>query len=128
MTIEGDVDIRRREAAEWFARLNQRTVTTADVKGFSEWRRDPENARAFSRVEAMWDAAGALAKSPEMSALAREAAGLRPPQTAFDDRPPPTDRRRRRLGAGLRRDCFRLAVPAADALRHGGRGTTHLST
>ena len=79
MTIEGDVDIRRREAAEWFTRLNQRTVTTADVKGFSEWRRDPENARAFSRVEAMWDAAGALAKSPEMSALAREAAGLRPP-------------------------------------------------
>jgi transmembrane sensor len=74
MTIEGDVDIRRKEAADWFARLNQRTVTTADVKGFSDWRRDPENARAFNRVEAMWEAAGALAKNPEMASLTREAA------------------------------------------------------
>lgn len=80
MTIEGDADIRRREAAEWFARLNQRTVTTADVKGFSEWRRDPANAQAFGRVEALWDAAGTLAKDPEMKALTREASGVRPPQ------------------------------------------------
>lgn len=79
MTIEGDADIRRREAAEWFARLNQRTVTTADVKGFSEWRRDPANAQAFGRVEALWDAAGTLAKDPEMKALTREASGVRPP-------------------------------------------------
>ena len=73
MTIEGDVDIRRKEAADWFALLNQRKVTTADVKNFSEWRRDPDNARAFSRVEAMWDAAGSLAKNPEMAAMTREA-------------------------------------------------------
>ncbi|MET3837881.1 transmembrane sensor [Brevundimonas sp. UYEF29] len=74
MTIEGDVDTRRKEAADWFARLNQRTVTTADVRGFSDWRRDPENARAFSRVEAMWEAAGTLAKNPDMANLTRDAA------------------------------------------------------
>ncbi len=79
MTNEGDADIRRREAADWFARLNQRRVTTADVKGFSEWRRDPANAQAFGRVEALWEAAGTLAKDSEMASLTREASGLRPP-------------------------------------------------
>nr|WP_314121543.1 FecR family protein [uncultured Brevundimonas sp.] len=88
MTIEEDVDIRRKEAAAWFARLNQRKVTTADVKNFSEWRRDPENARAFTRIEEMWDAVGTLAKNPEMAALKREAAA------------PPVAPKRRRPGAG----------------------------
>lgn len=74
MTIEAEADIRRKEAAEWFSRLNQRKVTTADVREFSEWRRDPENARAFKRVEAMWDAAGMLAASPEMAVATQEAA------------------------------------------------------
>lgn len=73
MTIEAEAEIRRKEAAEWFSKLNQRQVTTADIKDFSEWRRDPENARAFSRLEAMWDAAGTLAKSPGMAALTEDA-------------------------------------------------------
>lgn len=72
MKIEADADIRRKEAVEWFARLNQRKVTTADVRGFSDWRRDPENSRAFQKVEAMWDAAGALAGNPDMAALTAE--------------------------------------------------------
>ncbi len=74
MTIEAEADIRRKEAAEWFSRLNQRKVTTADIKNFSDWRRDPENARAFSRLEAMWDAAGTLASTPGMAALTEDAA------------------------------------------------------
>lgn len=73
MMIEAEADIRRKEAADWFSKLNQRKVTTADVKAFSAWRRDPENARAFSRLEAMWDAAGTLAQSPGMAGLADEA-------------------------------------------------------
>lgn len=91
MTIEGDVDIRRKEAADWFARLNQRKVTTSDVKGFSDWRRDPENARAFSRLEAMWDAAGTLAKNPEMAAMTREAA-VRPSSPSPSRRRSPAGR------------------------------------
>ena len=73
MKIEAEADIRRKEAAEWFTLLNQRKVTTADVRRFSDWRRDPENALAFSRMEAMWDAAGALAENPEMAKLTQDA-------------------------------------------------------
>ena len=69
MTIEAEADIRRKEAVEWFARLNQRKVTTADVRGFSAWRRDPANAHAFQKIEAMWDAAGALAGDTRVTAL-----------------------------------------------------------
>lgn len=73
MTIEAEADIRRKEAVEWFTRLNQRKVTTADVRGFSVWRRDPANAQAFQKIEAMWDAAGALAGNPQLAALTAEA-------------------------------------------------------
>ena len=34
MTIEAEAEIRRKEAAEWFSRLNQRQVTTVDAPGF----------------------------------------------------------------------------------------------
>ena len=60
MTTEAQADIRRKETADWFARLNQRRVTTSDVQAFSAWRRDPANARAFDRMQAMWEAAHAL--------------------------------------------------------------------
>ena len=73
MTTEADADIRRKETADWFARLNQRKVTTADVKAFSAWRRNPENAEAFDRMQAMWDATKTLADQPEMAALSAEA-------------------------------------------------------
>lgn len=69
MTIEAEGDTRRKEAAEWFARLNQRKVSTEDVKGFSAWRRDPANARAFERVQSMWDAAATLGQTQEIADL-----------------------------------------------------------
>ena len=75
MTIEADADTRRQEAADWFARLNQRKVTTEDVKGFSAWRRDPENARAFDRLQTMWDAAGALGSTQDVVELTEAAKG-----------------------------------------------------
>ncbi|WP_420469935.1 FecR family protein [Brevundimonas sp. FT23042] len=73
MTTEADSEIRRREAADWFARLNQRKISTDDVKGFSVWRADPENARAFERLEAIWDAAETLGQDAEMAALTKDA-------------------------------------------------------
>lgn len=73
MTIEADADIRRKEAADWFARLNQRRVTTADVRAFSAWRRDPENARCFARLEAVWSATATLGRAPDIQAMADEA-------------------------------------------------------
>lgn len=74
MTVETGHDTRTREAAEWFARLKQRRVHRADVEAFSAWRREPENAAAFARLEALWDAAGVLAADPEMAELTRAAA------------------------------------------------------
>lgn len=73
MTVETGADIRRREAAAWFARLKQRRVESEDVEAFSEWRRSPENAAAFARIEAMWDAAEVLAHDEDMAELTRAA-------------------------------------------------------
>ena len=67
MTIEADADIRRKEAADWFARLNQRKVSTTDVRAFSAWRADSANAAAFERLEAMWDAAETLGHTQAVS-------------------------------------------------------------
>ncbi len=73
MTVETDQDIRRQEAAAWFARLNQRKVTTQDVTEFSKWRRSTDNAAAYERVEALWAAAETLSVDPEMAALTAQA-------------------------------------------------------
>ena len=73
MTIEADADIRRKEAADWFARLNQRKVSTTDVRAFSAWRADSANAAAFERLEAMWDAAETLGHTQEIAAFTEEA-------------------------------------------------------
>jgi transmembrane sensor len=89
MTIEADAEIRRKEAADWFARLNQRRVTTADVRRFSAWRCDPENARAFARLEALWSATATLGRSPDIQILAEAAAR---PRRSRPSRNPPKGR------------------------------------
>lgn len=73
MTADKDIDTRRREAAQWFARLNQKRVSAADVTGFSQWRRSPENAAAYARVEALWQSADTLAGDPDVEALRQSA-------------------------------------------------------
>jgi len=73
MTVDEDADIRRKETASWFARLNQRKVSAADIKAFSAWRRVPENAEAYDRMQAVWEATEALADDPEIAALTRQA-------------------------------------------------------
>lgn len=73
MTVDEDADIRRKETASWFARLNQRKVAAADIKAFSAWRRIPENAEAYDRMQAVWDATETLADDPEIAALTKHA-------------------------------------------------------
>lgn len=82
MTVDDDLDIRRRQAAAWFARLSQRRVSTDDVKAFSAWRRDPENARAYERVETVWESSRDLAGDPDIAALTSEATGRARPALA----------------------------------------------
>lgn len=73
MTVDPDLDVRRREAANWFARLNQRRVAASDITGFSQWRRTPENAAAYLKIERMWEAAETLGADPDIALLSRSA-------------------------------------------------------
>ncbi|MGK2255545.1 MAG: transmembrane sensor [Brevundimonas sp.] len=73
MTADKDLDARRREAASWFATLNQKRVAASDITAFSQWRRNPENAEAYSRIETMWEAAGSLKGDADIAALTQGA-------------------------------------------------------
>lgn len=73
MTAEKDLDARRREAASWFATLNQKRVSAADITAFSQWRRNPENAETYQRIEALWEAAGTLKGDADIAALTQAA-------------------------------------------------------
>lgn len=73
MTVDVDPDLRRKETAWWFARLNQRKVSSDDIAAFSAWRRIPGNAEAFDRLQMVWEASATLAEDPEIAALAASA-------------------------------------------------------
>lgn len=62
-----------REAAEWLARLNSRSVSTEDLNAFYEWRRDPENAETYARGEQLWHDARSLGDDREIAQAVREA-------------------------------------------------------
>lgn len=62
-----------REAAEWRARLESRQVATGDLEAFYAWRRDPENARAYERVERVWRISGKLIDDPDIVAATARA-------------------------------------------------------
>jgi transmembrane sensor len=49
-----------REAADWCARLNSRTVSTLELEQFYRWRREPDNAAAYAATERGWRAARGL--------------------------------------------------------------------
>lgn len=66
-------DRARLEAADWFARLNSRTVSTASLHEFRTWRSSPDNASAYAEQEALWKAAGRLQEDPEIGAAVQAA-------------------------------------------------------
>jgi len=66
------------EAAGWFARLNQLSVTTKTLWAYQAWRRDPANRAAYARAEAAWDAAGRVTGDPEIRAMTAEALARNP--------------------------------------------------
>lgn len=74
MSAEASVEDRaRQEAADWFARLNSRTITTDALREFRDWRADPDHARAYAELEALWKAAGKLNADPDIQALTEAA-------------------------------------------------------
>jgi transmembrane sensor len=65
------------EAAEWFARLGHRSVTTQALREFRDWRDNPANDAAYQEVEAFWEASGQRAADPEIMRMTAEALGRR---------------------------------------------------
>jgi transmembrane sensor len=65
------------EAAEWFARLGNRSVTTQALREFRDWRDNPANDAAYQQVEGFWEASGQQAADPEIMRLTAEALGRR---------------------------------------------------
>ncbi|MCI3135340.1 FecR family protein [Phenylobacterium aquaticum] len=61
------------EAAEWFAKLGQRAISSADLMAYREWRRVPAHRAAYEAVEAVWTASAALKSDPEIRAATEEA-------------------------------------------------------
>ena len=53
-----------REAADWFAKLNSRAISTPALEAFYAWRREPANDAAYGRVEAIWEAGDRLQDHP----------------------------------------------------------------
>ena len=77
----GDVARAQSEAAGWFARLSQLSVTTDALRDFRDWKRDEANAAAYAKVEAAWAATGALSRRPAIRAEAADILRRRPAQT-----------------------------------------------
>lgn len=74
--MTSDTD-RHADATAWFARLQSRNVTTAELTEFAQWRRDPANLSAYRAVEAMWDDARPLHEDADMLAALEQAKGRR---------------------------------------------------
>ncbi|MFC3077823.1 FecR family protein [Phenylobacterium terrae] len=72
-----ETDRARHEAADWFTRLSQPSVTTDALREFRAWRSAPENRAAYEKVERVWGAAGALAGDPEVMALGQRSSRRR---------------------------------------------------
>jgi transmembrane sensor len=53
-----------REAADWFARLNSRKISTAALEAFHAWRHEPANDAAYGRMESLWETSGRLQLDP----------------------------------------------------------------
>jgi len=65
------------EAAEWHARLGDRSVTTKMIEDFFAWRAKPENADAYRRVQTAWKESGKIADSPIITDAVRTAMSRR---------------------------------------------------
>ena len=62
-----------REAADWFAQLNSRRISTPALEAFHAWRRVPANDAAYGRVEAIWEIGAKLRYDPHIARAAANA-------------------------------------------------------
>ena len=76
-----DVARSQSEAAAWFARLSQLSVTTDVLREWRDWKRNEANAEAYAKVEAAWAATGALSRRHAIQAETAEILRRRPALT-----------------------------------------------
>jgi transmembrane sensor len=61
-------------AAEWFARLRSRDMTSSEDKAWEEWMADgSDNSEAYENVELAWEISEELRDRPSIKALLRDA-------------------------------------------------------
>jgi transmembrane sensor len=73
---------RAAEASQWFTVMTRPSITPEDLENFRTWRRDPDNAAAFAKVKAGWDATGGLAERPSIVAATEAALAKYPVKPA----------------------------------------------
>lgn len=73
LTQQGDDRRVLEEAAAWFTRLKQSSVSEATIEEFFAWRGDPVNAEAYAEVVARWRQADRVRNDPELVALTEAA-------------------------------------------------------
>ncbi|WP_106639775.1 FecR family protein [Allosphingosinicella vermicomposti] len=96
MINRGEGDQSSGEAADWLARLNTRAVSHEELEEFYAWRRQPGNAEAYAKVEALWREARSLGGDRDIADAVREALERPRQRAAFL----PTRRRQVLAGAG----------------------------
>jgi transmembrane sensor len=88
-------DQARREATEWFARLNKLDVPLAEMQAWKLWLDAPGNKAAYDEVDAFWRKSEALKDDPDIKAAVANALGRATPT------PPAAKPRRRGLTAAV---------------------------
>lgn len=104
----------RKEAADWFARLNARTVSVGDLEAFRAWRAAPDHRAAYDAVEAAWRRSGTLIGAPDIEAALAEAV-VRP------------HRRPRVMGGALLAAGVAILAVVAAGLWHQSRSTRFIT-
>jgi len=80
-------DQAKTEAADWFARLNRRDVSSADMEAFRIWRKAPGHKEAYDEVDAFWRRSEALKNDPDIKAAVEGALDRSTPRPALAQRP-----------------------------------------
>ncbi len=66
------------EAAEWFVRLSNHTVSLSDIEAFRVWCEDPVRRAAYAAVEATWSKSAVLGTDPDVRAALADIPRYRP--------------------------------------------------
>lgn len=63
----------RDEAAQWYARLNNKTISTDTLRAFQKWKREGDHRQAYMDIAAFWRKVGELAKDEDIVKAGEEA-------------------------------------------------------